>query len=77
MEGTKYYQVKVQVLQEDGVKKNGDVKFKKVNEVYLVKSNDGKPEEAHTKVIEDMKVCPYEWKITQISESSVCTVIDE
>lgn len=69
----KYYQVNVTILQ-DTEGKNGETKHKKVQEVYIIKSDS--PENAIELLKEDFSTCPYEWSVKSMKVTKIAGIID-
>jgi len=74
MNQTNYYQAGVTVLQ-DTEDKNGALKQKKVQEVYLIKADS--PEKAIEMLKEDFSTCPYEWSVKSLKVTKISGVLGE
>ena len=73
MEKTSYYQVNVTVFQEtEG--KNGEIKIKKVQEVYLVRADH--PENALASIKTEFSTCPYEWCVKSMKVLKLAGIIE-
>ncbi len=75
MDVTEYYKVTVKVEVDEGVKRNGDPKVKKHNEIYLV-TNCGSPQEAANVVEEEFKGCMDEWSIVSVKAEKLDSILD-
>ena len=68
-----YYQVNVTILQ-DVEGHNGEVKQKKVQEIYIVKSDS--PESAINLLKEDFSTCPFEWSVKSMKVIKLSGIIE-
>ena len=64
----------VKIEEENGEDKNGNAKYKKVKEVYIVKGC-GSPEAAVERVKSEMKDCMSEWAIENVKEEKITDIL--
>ena len=74
MELSGFYKVTVKIEEENGEDKNGNAKYKKVKEVYIVKGC-GSPEAAVERVKSEMEYCTSEWAIENVKEEKITEVL--
>ena len=74
MELSGFYKVVVKLEEENGEDKNGNAKYKKVKEVYIVKGC-GSPEAAVERVKSEMDGCMSEWAIDSVKEEKITDIL--
>lgn len=75
MELSGYYKVVVKIEEENGEDKNGNAKYKKVKEVYIVKGC-GSPKAAAKRVEQEMEYCTSEWAIDSVKEEKITDILN-